>query len=193
MKKILIALALLGTGMVFGAMAAEILAVGYNPRSRGGSPEERFLSAPRSGEGFASDEPGPVVAPGEYRYTGPHTHENLTIYLIHGNETIKPHFLSLQEALERELAVVHETDQVGQLAIENRSTTEDLFIQSGDIVKGGQQDRVLQYDMMIPPGSGKVPLASFCVEQGRWSPRGKENSRKFTAPAPCFGSCGPSC
>jgi hypothetical protein len=91
MKKVLIALALLGTGMVLGAMAEEILAVGYNPRSRGWSPEERSFSEPRPGEGFASDEPGPVAAPGEYRYSGPHTHENLTIYLIHGNETIKPH------------------------------------------------------------------------------------------------------
>ena len=70
---------------------------------------------------------------------------------------------------------------MGQLTVENRSTTEELFVQSGDIVKGGKQDRALEYDLVVPPGSGKVPLASFCVEQGRWSPRGKEHSRKFAS------------
>src|SRR5262249_792729 len=105
-----------------------------------------------------------------------------TVFLIHGEEQLKGQsFLTLQEALERELVVVHETGTVGELAIENRSLADELFIQSGDIVKGGKQDRVLRNDLILKPGPAQVPLASFCVEQGRWSQRGKENSRLFSS------------
>ncbi|MHC4781340.1 MAG: ARPP-1 family domain-containing protein, partial [Planctomycetota bacterium] len=87
--------------------------------------------------------------------------------------------LTLEEALEGEVAVVHETGDVNRLALENRSETESLFVQAGDIVKGGKQDRVLSVDMIVPPKSGRVPIDSFCVEQGRWSRRGGENVRAF--------------
>jgi hypothetical protein len=52
-------------------------------------------------------------------------------------------------------------------------------VQSGDIVKGGQQDRVLSVSLMLPPRSGRIPIASFCVEQGRWTARGKEDVKTF--------------
>src|SRR5207244_3790042 len=54
-----------------------------------------------------------------------------------------------------------------------------VFIQSGDIVKGGQQDRAMQSDLVLQPNSGKVPVNAFCVEHGRWSQRGAENVRQF--------------
>jgi hypothetical protein len=34
---------------------------------------------------------------------------------------------------------------------------------------------------MLPARSGRVPIASFCVEQGRWSARGAEDQAKFSA------------
>ena len=46
-------------------------------------------------------------------------------------------------------------------------------------MKGGRQDRVVTVSFLLPPKSGKVPLASFCVEQGRWSARGTEKSAHF--------------
>jgi hypothetical protein len=75
--------------------------------------------------------------------------------------------------------VVYETGSVNQLAIENVSPDEDVYIQSGEIVKGGQQDRTLKDDFILPTKSGKVPIASFCVEHGRWSRRGQETVRNF--------------
>jgi hypothetical protein len=54
-----------------------------------------------------------------------------------------------------------------------------VFIQSGDIVKGGQQDRVISYDLILPPKSGRVSIASFCVEAGRWRQRGTEAVANF--------------
>src|SRR5262249_41591114 len=57
----------------------------------------------------------------------------------------------------------------------------DVYIQSGDIVKGGQQDRVLHYDVVLSPRSGRVPLSSFCVESGRWQARGEERASYFSS------------
>ena len=32
---------------------------------------------------------------------------------------------------------------------------------------------------MLPPKSARIPIASFCVEQERWSARGKEDVKTF--------------
>ena len=98
-----------------------------------------------------------IVAPQSpsYRISAPYTHKNLTIYLIHGkDETSKTNILTLQEAMDRRLFRVYETSDVNQLAVENISKTFDVFIQSGDIVKGGKQDRILGVSIIIPARSG---------------------------------------
>jgi hypothetical protein len=124
-------------------------------------------------------ERGPVVPAADYRLSGPYAHANLTVFLVHGPVTLEDRpYLTLQEALEQQKVVVHETGSVGELAIENRSDQE-VYVQSGDIVKGGRQDRTFPYDFVAPPHSGRLPIASFCVEQGRWSPRGKESGYLF--------------
>src|ERR1051325_502785 len=116
----------------------------------------------------------------EFRLSGPFTHENLTVFLIHGHDKINSRkILTLEEALQRKRVIVHETKDVNELTIENISQDEDVFVQSGDIVKGGQQDRVLAVDLIVPPRSGRVPIAAFCVERGRWSKRGSETASTF--------------
>jgi hypothetical protein len=126
--------------------------------------------------------PGPIVKKGDFKFTGPYTHDNLTVFLLHGPDLLKDRkFLTLQEALEKHQAIVHETGNVNALAVENLSSDGEVYIQSGDIVKGGQQDRVIQYDVILSPHSGKIPLASFCVEHGRWHGRGEENSSYFAS------------
>lgn len=117
---------------------------------------------------------------GDYRISGPYIYENLTIYLVHGKDTVDgKKFLTLQEALEKRAIIVYETKDVNELAIENVSPDEEVYVQSGDIVKGGQQDRVLAVDLIVPPRSGKIPIAAFCVESGRWERRGGEAAGKF--------------
>jgi hypothetical protein len=124
-------------------------------------------------------EPPARIAPPAFRFSAPITHENLTIFLIHGEDQLKnKNLLTLDEALEQKKVIVHETKNVGELSIENVSADE-VFIQAGDIVKGGQQDRVLAFDMIVPPKSGKLPIGSFCVESGRWSGRGQESASMF--------------
>jgi len=36
-------------------------------------------------------------------------------------------------------------------------------------------------DLLLPPRSGRVPIAAFCVEEARWSARGKEDARQFSS------------
>jgi len=116
----------------------------------------------------------------EFTFSGPYTHQNLTVFLVHGKDNRAGRkLLTLPEALEQKKIVVHETKNVNELAVENVSADTDVFIQSGDVVKGGQQDRVLSYDLIVSAKSGKVPIQSFCVEQGRWNVRGKEDATKF--------------
>ena len=130
----------------------------------------------------ASQTPGAAVKAADYKLSGPYTHGNLSVYLVHGRETLEgKSFLTLQDGLAGGQAVVHETGNVGELAVENRSADDELFVQAGDIVKGGKQDRTLPYDAIIGPLSGRVPVRSFCVEQGRWTNRGSESGKSFSS------------
>lgn len=115
----------------------------------------------------------------DYRLSGPSVHNNLAIYFVHGKSRSGPVPLTLQEALARKTVEVREIGRVNELEVENIGN-EEVFIQSGDIVKGGQQDRVLMVSLVLPPHSGPASIASFCVEQGRWSARGVEDVKRFS-------------
>jgi hypothetical protein len=116
-----------------------------------------------------------------YRLSGPYTHKNLTIFLVHGKDLITGHsFLTLQEALAQKKVIVYETKDVNELAIRNLSN-QDVYVQSGDIVRGGDQDRMISMDFIVPPKSGRLPIAAFCVESGRWSKRGNELNASFAS------------
>jgi hypothetical protein len=114
------------------------------------------------------------------RLSDPVVHGNLAIYFVHGKSRGGPVPLTLQEALGKKVITVRETGQVNELQVENTGDDE-IFIQSGDIVKGGQQDRVLSVSMVLPPHSGARPIDSFCVESGRWSTRAGEDARIFSS------------
>jgi hypothetical protein len=119
----------------------------------------------------------------EYRLEGPFTQDNLTVFLIHGKDKMKgATFLTLQEALVQKKVIVRETRSVNELSIENISS-EEVYVQSGDIVKGGQQDRMMAVDLILPPRSGKIGISAFCVENGRWSKRGSEEVTNFGSSA----------
>jgi len=118
----------------------------------------------------------------EYEISGPYSYKNLSIFLVHGKDKIKAgKILTLEEALEQKKIVVHETSNVSELEVENTSDNITIYIQSGDIVKGGKQDRVMRYDVIVPPKTKPIQVASYCVESGRWSRRGDENDRKFAS------------
>jgi hypothetical protein len=116
------------------------------------------------------------------RVSAPLTHGNLTVYFVHGPDAVADahKVATLAEALDAGWAVVHETGDVNTLQVENKSDDYELFVQEGDIIKGGQQDRVFATDMLVPPKSGRVPFPAHCVEAGRWQGRGSEASTHFT-------------
>jgi hypothetical protein len=118
--------------------------------------------------------------PEGYRLSEPVAHRNLAIYLVHGKSRSGPIPLTLQEALAKRVITMRETGRVNELQAENTGD-EAIFIQAGDIVKGGQQDRVLSVSLVLPPHSGAIPIASFCVEAGRWSARSSEDARTFSS------------
>jgi hypothetical protein len=112
--------------------------------------------------------------------SGPYKSGNLAVYLIHGKDSApNQKLITLGEALSQKAVKVNETSNVNELTVENQGKVA-VFIQSGDIVKGGQQDRTIEADLILPPNSGKVPVNAFCVEHGRWSQRGAENVRQFS-------------
>ena len=76
------------------------------------------------------------------RISGPLVHENLAIYFVHGQRRCWPGPADAAGgAGEGQRAGRGETGQVNELQIENTGG-EAVFIQAGDIVKGGKQDRV---------------------------------------------------
>jgi hypothetical protein len=113
------------------------------------------------------------------RISGPVVHENLAVYFIHGPSAPGKVPLTLEEAMAKGVVKVRETSNVNQLEIENLGLDE-VFVQSGDIVKGGKQDRTLMVSLVLPPKSGSIPIASFCVEEGRWTARGREDAKNFS-------------
>ena len=112
--------------------------------------------------------------------TQPTTAKNLTAWFVSippGQEI--PDYTVLEEAMENQTGFLHETGDVNELLIENPGDT-DLFIQAGDIVKGGRQDRTLGADFIVPAKSGKVPIPVYCVEAARWHKRRSESDAYFS-------------
>ncbi|MDH3584424.1 MAG: hypothetical protein OER86_09435, partial [Phycisphaerae bacterium] len=108
----------------------------------------------------------PVAA---YRVSGPYTHQNLAVFVLHSDRRDDRDFLTLDEGLRRGLIKVTEKQdaEVRELLIENRSD-KPCYIQEGDRLKGGKQDRTIYASIVIKPRSGAVALPSFCIEQSRW-------------------------
>lgn len=113
----------------------------------------------------------PMSPDGGLKISGPFTHEHLALYLVE-NPSARSlgEFLTLAEGLASGQVKVSEKKnaQVNELMIENGSD-QPCFVQAGDVVKGGQQDRTLARDFVIPAKTPATPVASFCVEQTRWS------------------------
>jgi hypothetical protein len=113
----------------------------------------------------------PVAAPGGLKISGPFVHEHLALYVVE-DPGAKPaqELITLAEGLKTGTVKVTEkkSAQVNELLIENGSD-KPCFVQAGDVVKGGQQDRLIGRDFVIPPNTAPTPVSSFCVEHSRWN------------------------
>jgi hypothetical protein len=81
-------------------------------------------------------------------------------------------YLTLAEGLEQKKVLVTEAKEgarVNQVAIENQSD-HPLLLLGGELILGGQQDRVISKDSVIAPHQ-QASLEVYCVEHGRWQGR----------------------
>lgn len=116
-------------------------------------------------------------------WSRPEVSGNLTVFFFtpaEATRSVTPGYTLFFEALRAGDVVIHETGNVNRLSVENRSDR-DVFVHQGDVVKGGKQDRVLATDLILPARSGRIDIEAFCVEQGRWRPRGDEKADRFTS------------
>jgi hypothetical protein len=115
-----------------------------------------------------------------FHFGGPVRHENLEIHFLIG-PSIPPEYLTLAEGCGQQIVEVFETGRVGRLAVWNKSTDRPLFIQAGELLKGGLQDRTVATDLVLDPGEKYDGLPSYCVERARWSKRQAEDHTKFVS------------
>ncbi|MGA2609480.1 MAG: DUF6569 family protein [Terriglobia bacterium] len=120
-----------------------------------------------------------------YKVLAPIRRSNLTIFPV---VTDRSHdtrdFLTLDEGLRSGEVVVSEARrfqplirgrvrpfpggaEVNRLVLVNNSAR-PLILLAGEILTGGKQDRVVGKDRIVPPQSGPIDLAVFCVEPERW-------------------------
>jgi hypothetical protein len=115
--------------------------------------------------------------PGQFRLGEGVTFGVIRIFPIYSNREVDvpQEYLSLAEAQEKELVEISELKEsatVNTVEITNKAD-KPIYVISGDIIKGGNQDRVIAMDMVILPGKNEsVAAGVFCVERGRWAESG---------------------
>jgi hypothetical protein len=104
-----------------------------------------------------------------YHIHGPFTHQDLTVFLLCSSRQDEHNFLTLDEGLQKGLVTITEQEQerVGALWIDNHSDR-PLYLQEGERLLGGKQDRTIISSLVIPPHSGKTSVPTLCVEHSRW-------------------------
>lgn len=63
-----------------------------------------------------------------------------------------------------------EGNAVNELWVVNGST-KPLYLMPGEVIIGGEQDRSIAEELIVPPTGKAIPLSVYCVEQGRWGGR----------------------
>lgn len=111
------------------------------------------------------------------------SYKNLTLIPIrftdslHSNAAFPRSFLSLSVAMQQKKIKITENkfdgrENVNTLNIRNLSK-EYILVESGDLLKGGKQDRMSAETKLIAPGSDVNYLNVFCIEKGRWDKKAK--------------------
>src|ERR1700732_3830782 len=130
---------------------------------------------------------GEVNPASGYKVLEPIRHGNLTVFPVVAAKSYPTgEFLTLDEGLRSGEVVVteagsvqglirrhptpglrHDGAQVNRLVLVNNSKR-PLLLLAGEIVTGGQTDRGIGKDRIVPAESDPVDLSVFCVEPGRW-------------------------
>jgi hypothetical protein len=100
----------------------------------------------------------------------PSAYENLTLFPLTGPASGHASYRLLDEAIRSGQVKVQEKDG-GQVNTVRMSNTGKAYVfgMAGEIVSGAKQDRMLQDDVLLPPGSGWLDVLVYCTEHGRWT------------------------
>jgi len=98
----------------------------------------------------------------------------------------QPHYAPLTMDAARDRGWLHfrelDEPQVNTVIIINIGG-QDIFLMGGEVIKGAQQDRIIQRSMLVPPGA-VLTTTVFCVEPHRWTGgREFESAKQVAAPA----------
>ena len=104
-----------------------------------------------------------------YRITGPYGNDRLSVFLLHSGKRDRRAYLTLHEALRKKTVRVTEkgAGEVNSLLVSNDGD-EPVFIQEGDCIQGGKQDRTFYSSLVVPGKTRNMAVPAFCVEPDRW-------------------------
>src|SRR5262245_52200893 len=117
--------------------------------------------------------------PADTRLLAPIQFKQLTILPLikQANPQVKQaQYLTLAEGLAKKKVEVGERKEgatVNQVLVANKSD-KSLLLLGGEVILGGQQDRIIGKDTIIEPHEQRT-VGVFCVEHGRWN-----GGRQFT-------------
>ena len=106
------------------------------------------------------------------------SHGGVTVFPLRHPQKGGPRYLTLDEALQRDLLEVREKDPGGsvpEIRVVNRADVAVLILDGEELV-GAKQNRVLNASILLAAGAERI-IAVSCTEAGRWSYR----SERFSA------------
>lgn len=103
------------------------------------------------------------------------TRAGVTVYPVTDTRSPKlvdgERIVPFADALRQGVLTVSEVGhnmQVASLSVHNRGK-DPVLVMAGEIVEGGQQDRVIVQDLLLQPTDAPVTVHVNCVERDRWS------------------------
>lgn len=97
-------------------------------------------------------------------------YKNMHLFPLFYSGNHSPEYLTLKEALEKNLLVITEVQQEGvvpELRVKNQSPFMILLL-DGEELMGAKQNRILNTSILIKEQS-EIIIPVSCTEQGRWS------------------------
>lgn len=158
-----------------------LLIAGCN--SSGGEKPNPSGKQPGAAQTSMNDDLTPIEGLSRYALASPISYESATIVpIVDVSSSKNPKMpqgtdeaISLTEAKKNAWIEIHETPgsaEVNKLEVNNVGPKPILLL-AGELLLGGQQDRIVAKDTLVPPGK-MVEVPVFCVEPGRWEGESKK-------------------
>ncbi|MBN2466175.1 hypothetical protein JXD38_11195, partial [candidate division WOR-3 bacterium] len=131
-----------------------------------------FALVAAAGIAVAQPKPGPAATRllDGIAVKSPFGYKNLILFPLVARPSGWSSYTLLDDAIRSGQVKVQEKDggQVNTVRVKNTGKTY-VFGIAGEIVSGAKQDRMLENDVLLPPGSGWLDVPVYCTEHGRWS------------------------